>query len=218
MYSLYKAVLWDFDGTFADTAKGIFKAVDHAATEMGLAIPDEKAHRYFIGPPLTDSFQHIFGMTEEESLTAVKKYREFYVKGGMFMLDFYPGILEFIDELRSKDIKIAICSNKPKRFVESIIGHFNLTDKIDLISCPEHDSQHMMKYEMIDAALEYFGIEKSEALMVGDRYLDMEGAVTSGVDGCGAAYGYGSEEELLNSGAKYIVKSIDEIRNIVFCK
>ncbi len=216
MNPIYKAVFWDFDGTFADTANGIFKSVDHAAKEMGLPVPDEKAHRFFIGPPLSESFQNIFGLSEEESLEAVKKYREFYVQGGMFLLEFYPGIIEFIDELKEADIKIAICSNKPKRFVSAIIEHFNLNDKIDLISCPEHDSQHMMKYQMIDNALSYFGIDKSEALMVGDRYLDMQGAVQSGVDGCGAAYGYGTEKELLESGAKYIVYSVDGIRKTVF--
>lgn len=216
MYPVYKAVFWDFDGTFADTSKGIFKSIDYAAEKMGLAVPDEKAHRFFIGPPLSESFQHIFGLSEEESLEAVKKYREFYVQCGMFLLDFYPGIREFIDELRKADVKIAICSNKPKRFVNAIIEHFNLNDKIDLVSCPEHDSQHMMKYQMIDNALTYFGIDKSEALMVGDRYLDMQGAVQSGVDGCGAAYGYGTVDELLESGAKYIADSVDDIRKIVF--
>ncbi len=216
MYPVYKAVFWDFDGTFADTARGIFKSIDYAAKKMGLAVPDEKAHKFFIGPPLSESFQHTFGLSEEESLEAVKKYREFYVQGGMFLLDFYPGIREFIDELRKADVKIAICSNKPKKFVNAIIEHFNLNDKIDLVSCPEHDSQHMMKYQMIDNALTHFGIDKSEALMVGDRYLDMQGAVQSGVDGCGAAYGYGTVDELLESGAKYIADSVDDIRKIVF--
>lgn len=216
MYPVYKAVFWDFDGTFADTARGIFKSIDYAAKKMGLVVPDEKAHRFFIGPPLSESFQHIFGLSEEESLEAVKKYREFYVQGGMFLLDFYPGIRDFIDELRKANVKIAICSNKPKRFVNAIIEHFNLNDKIDLVSCPEHDSQHMMKYQMIDNALTHFGIDKSEALMVGDRYLDMQGAVQSGVDGCGAAYGYGTVDELLESGAKYIADSVEDIRKIVF--
>lgn len=212
----YKAVMWDFDGTIADTAPGIFASVRYAAKEMNLEVPEEKELEYFIGPTLPVSFNHIFGLDEEGCILAVKKYREFYVAGGMFMLEFYKGIIETLDELKKNDIKIIICSNKPKRFVKAIAEHYGFLDKIDMISCPDNDNQHLTKADMILNGLKEFSISAENALMVGDRYLDMEGAVKAGVDACGAEYGYGTEEELLSSGAKYIAHSVEDVRKLVF--
>ncbi|MBO4894031.1 MAG: HAD hydrolase-like protein [Clostridia bacterium] len=73
-----KLILFDFDGTVADTGRGIFNCVGYAASAFGWALPDEEALRSFVGPPLHDSFRRVFGVSEEQALSAVEKYRELY--------------------------------------------------------------------------------------------------------------------------------------------
>ena len=212
----YDAVFFDFDGTIADTSKGIFASADYAARAFGLPLPDDAGHRYFMGPPLPESFEVIFGLKGEDGINAVKKYREHYTAGGMYELEFYPGMLELLDKLNSGGVKTAITSSKPEQFVAKILEHFDISDKIDHIACPHGDNMPESKCSLITRALEHFKIDKGRALMLGDRYLDMQGAVQAGIDGCGALWGYGSEEELLKSGAKFTVRRVCDVSYLVF--
>ncbi len=212
----YDAVFFDFDGTIADTSKGIFASADYAARALGLPLPDEAGHRYFMGPPLTESFDVIFGLKGEDGINAVKKYREYYTAGGMFELEFYPGIIELLNELISNGVKTAVTSSKPEMFVSQILEHYGIADRIDHIACPHGDNMPESKYSLITRAIEHFKIDKSRALMLGDRYLDMQGAVQAGIDGCGALWGYGTEEELLNAGARFIARNAGDVSSLVF--
>ncbi len=214
----YDAVFFDFDGTVADTSAGIFGSADYAAKSLGLELPDEKGHRYFMGPPLSQSFNVIFGLTGDDIPLAIKKYREYYNGGGIFELEFYPGMLDFLSKLNSEGIKTAVTSSKPEMFVAKILEHFDISDKIDCIACPRSDSMPESKASLIGRALDGLKTDRSRALMVGDRYLDMEGAVNAGVDGCGALWGYGSEKELKDSGAKFIASQVCDLIPIVFSR
>lgn len=216
MIKKYDAVFFDFDGTIADTSKGIFNSADYAARAMGVPVPDEKGHRYFMGPPLPESFENVMGLKGEKINEAVKKYREYYRAGGMLEMTFYPGMPGYLRKLQDNGIKTAVTSSKPGMFVKQILEHFGISGYIDHIACPLGDGMPEKKASLITRALEYFEIGSDRALMVGDRYLDMQGAVKTGVDGCGAAWGYGSIEELTESGAKFIAGSVIELDTIIF--
>ena len=214
----YKAVLFDFDGTIADTAPGIFACAKYAAEYFGLKIPGEAGLRYFLGPPLLESFSVVLGLEGEDGVLAVKKYRECYTAGEMFNLTFYPGIIELFDELKSKGIKVGICSSKPEKFVRAILEKYEISDKVDLISCPLDDAESESKYSMITRACKTFGVLPQEALMVGDRHLDIKGAVLAGADSCGVLYGYGSEEEFKSCGATFTAENVSDVRSYALLK
>lgn len=216
MQNKFDGVFFDFDGTVADTSKGIYRSVDYAADALGKPRLDDVNKRYFIGPPIFDSFKFKFNLSDEDAAFAVAKYRECYSSGAMFCLDLYEGIYELIEELNKAGICVAICSSKPEKYIGKIIEHFKMDKMIDLLSCPEIDLKGKSKQEMIDNASEILKLDKSRILMVGDRMFDIEGAVKSGVHSCGAAYGYGSEEELINAGAEKIVYSVKELRDYIF--
>ena len=208
----YKAILFDFDGSVADTAPGIYACAEYAANSFGIEVKDKTILSKFVGPPLLDSFDSIFGLKGEDGVAAVKKYRELYRQGEMFNLMFYPGIIELFKELKEKNIKTGICSSKPEKFIRQIIEHFDSCIEPDVISCPRDDGEKEPKSLLISRACETLGIETSEALMVGDRYLDIEGAVISGADSCGVLYGYGSPEEFKTYGATYTAENVNDVR------
>ena len=199
----FSAVLFDFDGTIADTGKGIFECLDYACESLGKPKLTEEKRRMFIGPPLFDSFTSLVGCSPEEAEYAIMKYREQYNKGSMLHLEFYEGIIDLFDELKNVGIKTAVCSSKPAPFVIKILEHYGLREKVSCISCPGKDGAKM---------------SKEETLMVGDRKYDIEGATAAGVKSAGVTYGYGTAEELIAAGADYIADDISDLKNIVFCK
>ena len=212
----YDAVLFDFDGTFADTGEGIFASVQYAVNALGKEPLSEETLRTFIGPPIFDSFKRELNITDEESHFAVEKYRELYSQSGIYKFKIYPGTLELIKKIKESGTKFAIASAKPKHFIERIIDFLEIRNFVDCVSCPESDKAKDDKSILINRAVDILSVEKSRTLMVGDRHFDINGANRAGVESVGVTYGYGSEEELLNAGATYIAHNTEELEKIIF--
>lgn len=212
----YDAVFFDFDGTIADTGEGIFYSVEYAIEKMGFPpLPDDRL-RTFIGPPVFDSFKRELPMNDEQAAEAVEKYREKYSESGIFRLRVYDGIEDLLKELKNSGIKIAIASSKPEKFVMRLIDYLNISSLIDFIAAPESDKAPEGKTVLVKRAVNHFGVDKSRALMVGDRYFDIDGANGAGVESIGVTFGYGSREELENAGSTYLADNTEEIRKIIF--
>lgn len=216
MKAKYDAVFFDFDGTIADTGVGIFNSVRFAVAAMGFDPLPEDRLRTFIGPPVFDSFKRELDMTDEQSEKAVEKYRENYIRSGIYQLEMYPGIETLIKELKKSGIKVAIASSKPEKFVIKVIDYLKISHLIDFIAAPESDNAPDGKAVLVERAVKHFGVEKSKALMIGDRYFDIDGANGAGVESIGVTFGYGSEEELRSAGATYLADSADDIRKLIF--
>lgn len=216
MNKKYDAVLFDFDGTVADTGVGIFNSIQYAVEAVGHSPLTNEVLRTFIGPPVFDSFKRELGLNDEECEFAVAKYREKYSESGIYQLEMYDGIGDLLKELKANGIKVGIASSKPENFILRLLDIIKIKEYIDYVSCPAADKANREKYELINSSAEFFGIEKNRTLMVGDRLFDINGANIAGVDSIGVTFGYGSKEELENAGATYIASSVDEIRNIIF--
>ncbi len=212
----YDAVLFDFDGTLADTGVGIFDSIKAAIASMGFRPISEKRLRTFIGPPVFDSFKRELDMSDEQCKAAVKKYREVYDEKGIYHFEVYPGIEELLHDLKKSGIKVAIASSKPEKFIRRLIAFLKWNEFIDCISAPKGDDKPEDKSVLITNAVNEFGIKKSRVLMVGDRHFDINGAKIAGVHSAGVTFGYGSAEELKDAGATYIAGSADELSKIIF--
>ena len=216
MSNKYDAVLFDFDGTVADTGKGIFNGVYHVLDSMGIDPPEPEKLRYFIGPPLHESFRIVFGFNEEECKAAVATYREYYSAKGIFELTMYDGMEELFRKLKARGIKLGISSSKPEIFLLRIVDKFGLSELFDTVKGSDIDYIHSDKSLIIRRATEAMNLPGSaKVLMVGDRCFDINGAKKAGVDSAGVLFGYGSREEFEEAGADYIVVKADELFGII---
>ncbi|MEE1138042.1 MAG: HAD hydrolase-like protein [Acutalibacteraceae bacterium] len=212
----YDAVLLDFDGTIADTGEGIYDSVRYAVRAMGFdPLPEEVMHT-FIGPPVFSSFKRALNLSDEDSAKAVEKYRESYMNGGIYRLSFYDGMEKLLNDIKKSGIKLAVASSKPENFIIEILKYLKISDLFDFISAPESDKAPESKTALVERAVKALGIDKSKAVMIGDRYFDIEGAKEAKVDSIGVTFGFGDRNELINSGADYIADSTEDIRRIIF--
>ena len=202
-----KCVIFDLDGTLTRSEEGIWNCVRYAAEKLGFPVPDAETLRKFIGPPLGWSFMEYMGMSAEMADTAVKTYRERYETVGLFENRVYPGIRRLLRTLQRDGWYIGIATGKPQRSSERIIAHFGLDRYITKIVGPA-DGRGADKELLIRQALPE---DAGEAWMVGDRRFDMEGAKKVGIGAIGAGYGYGSREELLQSGCDVYCETVEDI-------
>ena len=73
----YKTAIFDLDGTVTDSGTGIMNAIRYAVKKRGLPETSEEVLRSFIGPPLKEQFQSVFGLSDEEGAVMVATYREY---------------------------------------------------------------------------------------------------------------------------------------------
>lgn len=212
-------LLFDLDGTLTDPKVGITTCVQYALKDFGIDEPDLDKLEPFIGPPLKESFQEFYQMTDEQADAAVKKYRERFERVGLFENSIYDGIPQMLRTLQAKGLHLAVASSKPTVFVQQILEHFHIDKYFEAVVGSELDGTRVKKEEVVQEALRRLfkdkPVEKDKVYMIGDRKFDIEGAKAMHVDSVGVAYGYGSMEELKAAHADYIVRTVEELQKFL---
>ena len=211
---MVKAVVFDFDGTLCDTGVGVKKSAKYALDAFGIKAPEWEELDFFIGPPLLVTFQERFNQSVTDAEKLVKKYRERYTNIGLYESEFYNGIPQLIKDLKSQGFKLGIASSKPINYVEELLIKADLQTYFDYISAVSFNADCESKQSILERCLNELGVEPNDAIMVGDRFYDMDGARDAGVDSVGVLWGFGSKFELIESGATYVVDKIQDIESI----
>ena len=211
-------ILFDLDGTLTDPKVGICTCVQYALKAFDIDEPDLDKLEPFIGPPLKDSFMQYYGLSEEQAVAAIEKYRERFSVTGKFENEVYEGIPTLLSDLKDYGYHLAVASSKPECFVKDILNHFNIHKYFEVVVGSELDGTRIDKAEVIHEALNqlfhYGKIRKEQVVMVGDRKFDVEGAREIGVTSVAVSYGYGSIEELREANPDYLAESVTELQDL----
>jgi len=212
----FQAVLFDFDGTLADTSPGILHSIRYAMEAEGLPIDPDADLNYFLGPPLYHSFTHIFGVSAEMANTLTDQYRVYYNEKGVFECTLYPGIKDLLQDLRTAGIKVAVVSSKPSHFLHMVLPYLGIDSLFDAVVGPDLENKKANKAWLVTEALRQLELPAGpEIAMLGDRQYDMVGAVDAGVTAVGVTYGYGSCQELQSTGAQHLVDNVSALRKLL---
>lgn len=209
----YNTILFDLDGTLTDPKEGITKSVAYALQHFDIQVDDLDSLTCYIGPPLAVSFPEYHGISEEDTPTAVAKYRERFSDVGWAENLVYDGVGQMLAALKRAGKKLLVATSKPELFAVRILEHFGLASYFDLIcGAPMHAPKGHGKADVIRDALERAGVrDVSEAVMVGDRLHDVEGAHKIGLPCIGVLYGYGDREEMELCHADYIAENVSAL-------
>jgi phosphoglycolate phosphatase len=191
--------LFDLDGTLIDSEIGILGCVRHALTQLGVTHPAEMRH--WIGPPLRHSFAPLLDHDHDRIELAVEHYHERFHTIGWREHSVYPGIDAMIDRLQAAGHTLAVVTSKPERHARPIVEHLPFGSAFSRLYGPDPSSPHSEKATMIAAALSDFGVAPEQAVMIGDRHFDIDGAVANRVKGVGVLWGFGTRAELEKAGA-----------------
>jgi phosphoglycolate phosphatase len=212
---MYQHLLFDLDGTLTDPGEGITNSVAHALKKRGIEVADHRELNCFIGPPLAQSFMKYYGLSEEDATRAVADYREYFVPHGMFENEVYDGIPEMLADLKANGKHLIVATSKPEKFAIQILEHFDLLRYFDRVYGATMDSSRSKKGDIIAYALKEGKISPDDALMIGDRHHDIDGAHENGLTAVGVLYGYGDREEHQAAGADDIVATVQELKELL---
>lgn len=219
---MFDYILFDLDGTLTDPKLGITSSVQYALRALGIEEPSLDKLEPFIGPPLADSFREFYGLDEEQTMTAVAKYRERFNDQGIYENEIFPGTAKMLASLKASGKKLAIASSKPTPFVERILDYFDIRNYFDYIIGSNMDGTRGKKEEVVEEALRQMlppgmlpAEKKASVAMVGDRRFDIEGAKEHGITSVGVSFGYAPEGELEQAGADYIVDTVEALAELL---
>ena len=204
-----KTILFDLDGTLTDSCEGIINCVIYALERFGLPVPERESLRYFVGPPLHETFIK-FGVPADRLEEAVEVYRSRYIPIGKFENTPYAGIEELLGRLVAEGHKLYVATSKPEKLSVEILEHFGLAKYFTLICGASTDRSRSTKEAVIAYLLEQSG-DHDQILMVGDTVFDVIGAKMHGIPTLGVSWGYGEVEDMLNAGAAGIADTMDEL-------
>ena len=211
----YTYILFDLDGTLTDPKEGITKSIQYALHKMEIIEDNLDKLTSFIGPPLLQSFQEFYDFSEEEASQALQFYRERFAVIGLFENKVYVGMEKLLKKMNKLNYRLAVATSKPTVYAKQILDVFELSRYFEVIVGSELDGTRSEKGEVIAEVLKQMKIEnKDQCVMIGDRKHDLIGASENGIDSTGVTYGYGSQQELEDANATYIVHSVDRLSTI----
>jgi len=210
-----KHLLFDLDGTLTDPKEGITKSIEYALNKFDITVEHLDQLIPYIGPPLFDSFIQLNAFNEENAHLAVGYYRERYRELGIFENKVIPGIPELLEKLSNQGYLMYVATSKPTVFAEQIVEHYQLGTYFQHIGGSHLDGTRSRKQEVIEYVLTHNTISSEQALMIGDREHDIFGAKACGVKSVGVTFGYGSELELRDAGADYIVHQVKDFEKLI---
>ncbi|MBE2317526.1 HAD hydrolase-like protein [Solirubrobacter sp. CPCC 204708] len=196
------AVLFDLDGVLVDSRAAFLNSMTLALRDLELPAYPREALLPCIGPPLKLGFSELLVTTPEDPRVdaLIAAYRGHYATISLTDTTVAPGIpaaLAAIDEPK------AVATSKPRHFAEPLLTALGLREHFTVVAGPELDARGETKAETITRALAL--LETTDAVMIGDRRFDVEGAHANGIPCIGVTWGIGAREELQAAGADAII-------------
>ncbi len=208
-------ILFDLDGTLTESGPGIMNCARHALAVNGHIVPGGDVLRGFVGPPLHISFMEVCGLSFEEAEQCVESFRVRFLEKGILENALYPGVRELLEKLAADGKKLHLATSKPLHLAKMVLDNFDIARYFTSVSGTTMDLDNHSKADVVAEALEKNNITPVDAVMVGDRLHDVEGAAANGVATVGVLYGYGSRKELENAGAIRLARDTDELYGIL---
>ena len=208
------ALIFDFDGTLADTQRGILATAQEVLRRMGYAPADEQALAATIGLPLKENFTRGAGLSDEEADRAVAIYREIFEKVAIPVITCFPGVEEVLSTLAERGVPLAVASSRGQHSLDGLMQHLGLDRYIPLqhVFGVETAARHKPAPDMVYVIMGKLGVKPEETLVVGDTTFDIEMGKAAGCYTCGVSYGNQSADQLAGASPNYL---LDDLRKLL---
>ena len=183
---MYELIIFDLDGTIADSSKGIFNSIRYVQKKLNLECISEEDMKYHLGPPMNEAYKRNFNLNPEELDLAIMYHKEYSFVYGISESRIYEGMHELLVTLNRHGIKTAVATMKPDEMAKALLNHHNLS--VDSVHGHSND---LTKKDLIKKCISDFSIMLEKTVMIGDTKSDMESAHALGIDFIGVSYGYG---------------------------
>jgi phosphoglycolate phosphatase len=192
--SLSKAIIFDFDGTLVDSEKAIYECFQMITKQIA---PERESYakNLLIGPPLRDTASEILGPENQDLLDEfVRSFITMHDEQVILHTKPYPDVIQVLKKLHTKNIPMAVATNKRLAPTKKLIDHFSWNEYFSLIECSDSQSEMRNKDVMIQDIIKqnklFYG-----SYFIGDTVNDGLSANLNQMPFIKACYGYGRDQD-----------------------
>jgi phosphoglycolate phosphatase len=208
----FDLIVWDWDGTMANSTAMITHALVQAAEQVGLPKLDPSKAKGIIGLGLRESIQELFGdLAPEQAQRLATQYSANYYSAES-NIPLYEGAYETIVTLHKRGYKLAVATGKGRRGLNLALEHcglakyFHGTRTVDECFSKPHP-------QMLDELMDDFVVLPERTLMIGDTSYDLQMAKNAGVSSVGVTFGAQTQAQLVQYHPLQIFNQFSELKN-----
>ncbi|SNR22890.1 HAD family hydrolase [Flavobacterium sp. ov086] len=213
----FKGIIFDLDGTLVNSLEDISDAMNTVLTDLNYPTHTYDTYQYFIGSGLRNLVSKAlpaYNNTDEQIETCFENMITEYREICTFKTKPYNGIVELLDHLTTQDFKLAVFSNKADELTKKIAAEI-FPDYFDAaIGLSTESLKKPNPFEAIQISKNW-NLKPEEIIFIGDSDIDMLTANNANMFPVGVSWGYRTEKELIESGAKVVLNSPLDLMQIV---
>ena len=206
-------VIFDLDGTLLDTIADLGEAVNHALAKRGLPLHTRDEYvrkvghgvRNLVTISLPEELQSDEALIDE----CLADFKAWYTAHIDVYTHPYPGMQQLLRDLHSKGVKLAVASNKFQSGTEYLVDNFFGDVPFAAIMGNREGFPLKPDPAIVEECLRCAGVQRSEAILVGDSLTDMKTAENGGIPGIAVSWGY---RDLHGTPGVKIAESVEDLR------
>lgn len=212
----YEAVIFDMDGTVLDTLEDLHTAINHSLSHFGLPQVSSQHVRASLGNGAKMLVRRCLPQNSSPELERelLEYYSSYYNSHCRIKTRPYEGIVELMNRLRARGIKLAILSNKPDPAVKELAAAFFP----GLLDSAVGESETVLRKPDptgVLQAVSQLGLEKERCVYVGDSQVDIATAQNASMPCIAVCWGFRSRQELEEAGAKELAENATELEKLI---
>jgi phosphoglycolate phosphatase len=183
-----KLIVFDWDGTLADSTSMIVGALQRSCADLGLPVPDQRQARYVIGLGLRDTLLTVAPtLTEDRYPEMVAAFRKNYLEGE-HDIRLFDGVREMLADLNDRGALLGVATGKSRAGLDRALSGLGIGKEFVATRCAD-EGQPKPHPEMLHHVVNTCGVAHERAVMVGDTTHDLQLAKNAGVASMAVAYG-----------------------------
>ena len=212
-----KLVIFDFDGTLADTKENIILTFQMTMKELGVEIKSRQECAATIGLTLEDAFKVLYpGMAAEKYILLRDTYRRIFKENRKILVPgLFPEVMETLEELRRRGYLMSIASSRQSPSLQSFLEDMKIAHLFEYAVGGDNVEHPKPAPDAVLQILRHYNLSAEEAFVVGDMPFDINMATNAGVKSCGVTWGNADAAQLRESGANYIIDKMSQLLEIL---
>lgn len=218
-----RALLFDLDGTLADTAPDLARALNRALQTLDCPRVTLEEVRLWIGNGTESLLKRAVAKTpgRQVDLDLINKgigLFDFYYSESIWAKSVcYPGVLNGLSELKRLGFKLACVTNKPRSFSSEVLKQSGLDVFFDVVVAGNDLSERKPSPMPLLYATQQLELGSRECIVIGDSKNDTEAALKAGMMVLLVTWGYHQDMELSQMGATQLIQKFSDISDLVIC-
>tara|TARA_R110001583_G_scaffold7720_9_gene37934 strand:- start:20995 stop:21657 length:663 start_codon:yes stop_codon:yes gene_type:complete len=209
-----KLICFDLDGTLVDSVPDLRLALNAMLDEFQLSHCHDEQIKTWVGngiPKLVERALKYVGnkvVSQEVALNRFEKHYQYYLNSASCL---YENVADTLKILKARGYQTALITNKAEQFLPDLLTHFKIDAYFDLVLGGDTLSRNKPDPMQVNYALEYFVINKAQAVMVGDSKNDILAGQNAGLLSIALTYGYNYGEPVYLLNPDYIIDQFNEL-------